>query len=392
MSMPKVVISTKAVERIRAGHLWVYRADVLECDSPGVSGAGSVVSVHDRKGRFFGKAFFSTSSLITLRLLTHEDVEIDRGFWLKRLQQAWQLRQHTVKDTEVYRLAHAEGDGMPSVILDRYGKVLCLQTLSQGAEQFKNTLVDVSMELFAPDAIVERNDSKVRVLEGLTQQVSLLRGSDPGEMVCSENGLRFYYQPLTGQKTGAFLDQRENRACALKLAFGKALDCFCYAGGFAIHIAEACEEVEAIDISEAALHWGQRNAELNQIQKIRFEADNVFDRLRLYDNLRRRFDTIILDPPAFAKSRSQVDSALRGYKEVNLRALRLLNTGGVLITTSCSQLIDENTFLNILSQAAADAKRRVQVVQKRTQSQDHPFLLSMPETYYLKCIFLRVIE
>ncbi len=388
MSSSKAIVSSKAVERIRAGHLWIYRSDVLEC----MAAPGSVVSVLDKKGKFHGRAFYSSTSLITLRLLTSLDEPIDREFWLNRVLSAFELRQRVVSNTQVYRLVHAEGDGLPSIIVDRYGETLSLQTLSQGAEQLKPLLINILLEVFAPQSVVERNDAKVRELEGLPRQLSVLHGEDTGELVCRENGLSFYYHPITGQKTGAFLDQRENRAWAQTLARGSALDCFCYTGGFATHMASCCRDVEAVDISESALDIARRTAQLNQIGNIHYELDNVFDRLRLYANLKRRFDTIVLDPPAFAKNRNHVESALRGYKEINLRALHLLNRGGLLVTASCSQLIDEITFLNLLTQAAAEARRKVQVIQKRTQAQDHPFLLSMPETYYLKCFFLRVLE
>ena len=388
MSERTAIVSPKGVDRLRAGHLWIYRSDVLQCDAD----PGAIVSVRDKKGQFHGKAFYSSSSLITLRLLASRDVTIDRGFWKGRLEQAWQLRQRVVKDTDVYRLVHAEGDGLPSIIMDRYSDVFSIQTLSQGSEQIKPILVDLLLELFQAKVVVERNDSKVRELEGLPQICSVLHGEDPGEFVCRENGLQFHFQPLKGQKTGAFLDQRENRAWARDLARGKALDCFCYTGSFAIHLARNCEEVEAVDISEAAVEMGQRNVALNGLTNVRFETENVFDRLKLYDHLKKRFDTIVLDPPAFAKNRSHVEAALRGYREINLRALRMLNPGGLLVTASCSQLIDETQFLNLLVQAASDAKRKVQILQKRTQGQDHPFLLSMPETYYLKCLFLRVLD
>jgi 23S rRNA (cytosine1962-C5)-methyltransferase len=388
MSEKAAVISPRGVDRLRAGHLWIYRTDMIQCDSD----PGSIVSVRDRKGRFYGKAFYSSSSLINLRLLTSQDIEIDRKFWRCRLQQALELRQLVVSDTEVYRLVHGEGDGLPSVIVDRYGDVFCIQTLSQGADHIKSLLVDLLLELFQPKAVIERNDSKVRKLEGLQQIHSVLYGEAPDELICLENGLRFQFQPLSGQKTGAFLDQRENRAWARKLAHGRALDCFCYAGSFAMHLARSCEQVEALDVSEPAVQAGQRNAELNGFSNVRFEVENAFDRLKLYDHLKKRFDTIVLDPPAFAKNRAHIEAASRAYREINLRALRLLNPGGLLVTASCSQLIDETYFLNLLTQAATDAKRKVQVIQKRTQSQDHPFLLSMPETYYLKCLFLRVLD
>jgi 23S rRNA (cytosine1962-C5)-methyltransferase len=381
-------ISSKAVDRLQAGHLWIYRSDVISCDSA----PGAIVSLVDEKKRFWGKAFFSSSSLISLRLLSSEDRPIDRGFWIGRLEQAMRLRQQVVSGTEVYRLVNGEGDGMPSIIVDRYGDLLCLQTLSQGAEALKPLLVEALVELFHPGCILERNDTRVRALEGLALRSGSLFGTAPDEIICQENGLRFCFQPESGQKTGAFLDQRENRLEAQRVARGRALDCFSYNGAFAIYVARSCESVEAIDVSEAAIQQAQRNAALNAVHNIQFETENAFDRLRLLDNLRQRFDTIILDPPTFAKNRGHLASALRGYKEINLRALRLLNPGGILITATCSQHVDEVTFLNILAEAAADAGRKVQILQKRTQAQDHPFLLSMPETLYLKCIFLRVID
>jgi 23S rRNA (cytosine1962-C5)-methyltransferase len=388
MNAPHALISQKAVDRLQAGHLWVYRSDVLECGAS----PGSIVIVKDKRGRVYGRAFYSSNSLITLRLITQEDRDIDKKFWRQRIEQASQLRQLVVRDSEVFRLVHGEGDWMPSIIVDRYGDVLSIQTLSQGSEQAKPVLTELLLELFQPKAIIERNDSKVRSLEGLSQTISILHGSDPGEIVCRENGRPFYYQLLSGQKTGAFLDQRENRLWAAALAHGSALDCFCYSGSFAVHLASVCDEVEAIDVSEPAVALGRRNADLNGLSNVRFETENVFDRLKLYDNLKKRFDTIVLDPPAFAKNRSHVEAALRGYREINLRALRLLNPGGVLVTASCSQLIDETLFLNLLTQAASDTRKKVQVLQKRTQGQDHPFLLSMPETFYLKCLFLRVLD
>ena len=388
MSENLAIVSSKAVERVQTGHLWIYRSDVLKCDAA----PGAIVTVRDQKGRHFGKAFFSSSSLISLRLLTTKDIPIERGFWVNRLQQAWQLRQQVVTNSEVYRIIHGESDGFPSIVVDRYGEVFSIQTLSQGAEQMKLLLVELLLEFFKPKTIVERNDSKVRTLEDLPQTISILHGEDPGEIVCSENGLRFYFHPTGGQKTGAFLDQRENRAYARSLAKGKALDCFCYSGSFALHLAQVCEEVEGIDSSETAVQTGYRNAALNNLTNIHFETDNVFDRLKLYDRLKKRFDTVVLDPPAFAKNRSHIESASRGYREINLRALRLLKSGGILVTASCSQVVDETLFLNLLNQAAADAGKNVQIIQKRTQAQDHPMLLAMPETYYLKCLILRVLD
>jgi 23S rRNA (cytosine1962-C5)-methyltransferase len=387
MKHEKAVISKRATERIEAGHLWIYRSDVKECGAEG----GAVVDLCGVKGKFYGKAFYSDKSQIALRVVTTADETVDREFWENRIRAAIALREKTVSDTEVCRLVNGEGDGIPSLIIDRYKDVLSIQTLSQGSEKIKGLIAEILSELINPVSIIERNDGKVRDLEGLPRQISLLKGEDPDEIVCLENGLKFYFHPSSGQKTGAFLDQRENRALAGRLSFGAGLDCFSYAGGFALNMAKSCQIVEAIDISESAIELAKRNAQLNGITNINFETDNVFDRLKLYDGQKRKFDTIVLDPPAFAKSRSHIAAAVRGYKEINLRAMRLLNPGGFLITCSCSQHIDENAFLNILTEAAADARRKVQVIEKRTQGKDHPFLLSMPETYYLKCIFVRIL-
>ena len=388
MSKDRVVISPKGVDRLRAGHLWIYRSDVVDSKAS----AGAIVTVSDKKGHFQGRAFFSDRSQITLRFLSREDVPINQGFFEKRVLQAFELRQRVVKNSQVYRLVNAEADGLPSIIVDQYGDYLSIQTQTQGSETIKSTIAELLVNLFHPKGIIERNDSKVRELEGLEKTNSVLYGEVPTEILANENGLSFLYQLTGGQKTGAFLDQRENRARAKELAFGRALDCFCYEGGFAIHIAGSCEEVEALDISENAIRKARANAELNKVTNLRFEAENVFDRLRLLDNLKVRYDTIILDPPAFAKNRSHLEAAIRGYKEINLRSLRLLNPSGILITSTCSQIINENLFLNLLTEAATDAKKTVQIIEKRTQAQDHPILLTMPETYYLKCIVARVIS
>jgi len=387
MNNEKAVISKRATERIKAGHLWIYRSDITGFPAEG----GSVVAVCDSGGKFYGKAFYSDKSQIALRLLTTLDETVDEGFWINRLESALILRRKVVVNSEVCRLVNGEGDGIPSVIVDRYKDVLSIQTLSQGSDKIKDLIAEILSKLIDPVSIIERNDGKVRDLEGLPKQISVLKGYDPGEIVCLENGLKFYFHPSSGQKTGAFLDQRENRALAGRLSFGAGLDCFCYGGGFALNMAGSCETVEAIDISESAIELAKKNTLLNGIINIQFETDNVFDRLKLYDGQKRKFDTIILDPPAFAKSRAHIKAAEKGYKEINLRAMRMLNPGGLLITSSCSQHMDENAFLNILARAASDAGRKVQVIEKRTQGKDHPFLISMPETFYLKCIFLRVL-
>jgi 23S rRNA (cytosine1962-C5)-methyltransferase len=339
-------------------------------------------------------AHYGAESEITLRLLSKEESEIDRGFWQARLAAAAEWRRRVVDDTDAYRLVHAEGDFLPGLVIDRYGNCFVLQTLTRGMDALKPMWVELLANQFGPRMIVERNDAKVRQLEGLPMVNSLLysnNGSSAAEFSVSENGIKFWVDLLEGQKTGAFLDQRENRAAAMNYATGRGLDCFSFHGSFALHLASDCDEVTAIDVSDAAIERARRNAGLNGITNIEFIAGNVFDKLREYDDTAERFDTIVLDPPAFAKNRGAVAGALRGYKEINLRALRILNPGGVLITCSCSYHVGEELFLEMLMEAARDAGRQVQIIEKRTQGRDHPILLTVPETYYLKCIVLRVV-
>ncbi len=410
------MVSAKGAARARSGHLWIYRGDVTRRPQ---AESGSIVRVVDQRGRFIARAHFGKESEITLRLISKDDVEIGREFWLARLRAAAAWRDRVVSDTDAYRLVHSEGDLLPGLIIDRYGDCFALQTLTRGMDALKTMWVELLVEEFHPRLIVERNDAKVRQLEGLPMVNSLLysgagqtdsslpasQGADEeskGEPTVSptaaddifitENGIKFLIDLLGGQKTGAFLDQRENRAAAMRYAGGRGLDCFSFHGSFALHLAKGCERVTAVDISEPAIERARRNAELNSITNIEFIAGNVFDLLRDYDDAGERFDTIILDPPAFAKNRGAVEAALRGYKEINLRALRLLNPGGVLITCSCSYHVGEELFLETLAEAARDAGRAVQIVEKRTQSRDHPILLTVPETYYLKCIALRVLD
>jgi 23S rRNA (cytosine1962-C5)-methyltransferase len=324
-------------------------------------------------------------------------VSIERAFWRARLQAARAWRERVVSDTDAYRLVHGEGDALPGLIVDRYGDCFSLQTLTRGMETLKRLWVELLAEEFQPRLIVERNDAKVRQLEGLPLINSVLYAATgeaqgaPAEFTVTENGLKFWIDLLGGQKTGAFLDQRENRAAAMRYGHGRALDCFSFHGSFALHLARVCESVVALDISAAAIERARRNAELNGLSNIEFAEANVFDRLRDYEEAGERFDTIVLDPPAFAKNRGAVEAALRGYKEVNLRAMKLLKPGGVLITCSCSYHVGEELFLAMLSEAARDAGRLVQIIEKRTQGRDHPMLLTVPETYYLKCVILRML-
>ena len=386
------VISAKGAIRAREGHLWIYRSDVIA--RPNVE-SGSAVRVVDQRSRFVGWAHFGAETEITLRLLSNTDVVIDREFWRRRIHAAIDWRQRIVADADAYRLVHSEGDLLPGLIVDRYGDCFVLQTLTRGMDALKPMWVELLVEQFQPRLVVERNDAKVRQFEGLPMVNSVLYsrdGSNAAEFVITENGIKFHVDLLEGQKTGAFLDQRENRAAVMNYASGRGLDCFSFHGSFALHLASDCDTVTAIDISEPAIERARRNAELNGVTNIEYIAGNVFDRLRDYDDAGERFDTIVLDPPAFAKNRSALEGALRGYKEINLRALRLLNPGGLLITCSCSYHVNEELFLEMLKEAARDVGRQVQIVEKRTQSRDHPILLTVPETYYLKCVVLRVME
>jgi 23S rRNA (cytosine1962-C5)-methyltransferase len=385
------IISAKGAARARSGHLWIYRSDVA---SPPAVASGTVVRVLDQRRNFVARAHYGAESEISLRVISNDDVEINRDFWRSRLRSAADWRKLSVSETDAYRLVHAEGDYLPGLIIDRYGDSFVIQTLTRGMDALKTMWVEILIDEFEPRLIVERNDSKVRQLEGLPLINSILHGDkDPEiELLITENGIKFRVHLLEGQKTGAFLDQRENRAAALRYASGRGLDCFSFHGSFALHLAKNCRHVTALDLSRPAIEAAIRNAELNGINNIELIEANVFDKLRDYDDARERFDTIVLDPPAFAKNRGSVEAALRGYKEINLRAMRLLNPGGMLITCSCSYHVGEDLFLGLLADAARDAGRTVQVVEKRTQARDHPILLTVPETYYLKCIVLRAIN
>ena len=387
--MVQIAISTRGAKRIRQGHLWVYRSDVRRA---GDAAPGAIVRVVDDAGNFVGQAFYSDRSEISLRFLTTGEEAIDREWWSTRLLRCAERRAATRRQTNAYRLVYSEGDLLPSLIVDVYDNVLVLQTLSQGTDLLQSLLVEILVEQFNPRAVIERNDARVREFEGLELKSGVLYGDALDKIEINQHGVRFIVSPLGGQKTGAFLDQRENYQAAKQVAHGRALDCFTCNGGFALHISPACESVLAIDISGAAIAAAQGNAELNGADKVEFRTANVFDALREMESGGERFDTIILDPPAFAKNRATVKSAVRGYKEINLRALKLLQPGGVLVTCSCSYHMSEEMFLEILADAAVDARRRVQIIERRGQSTDHPVLLGVPETHYLKCVIARVVE
>ncbi len=383
-----VTISPRGVDRLRSGHLWVYRSDIQGAEAE----PGAVVKLQDDRGRFQGRAFYSDQSQISVRLLTREDRPVDRAFFQARLEQARAYRQRVVENSEAYRLVYSEGDLLPSLIVDRYADYLVLQTLSQATERLKPMIVGILVEMFSPKGIVERNDPRVRLLEGLDRRVRVVYGEVPEEIVAQQNGVVFAQDLTRGQKTGSFLDQRENHWAARRYAAGQVLDCFCYEGGFALTIADRCDRVEGVDIAPAGLQAAERNRELNRLANVTFREGNAFDVLKGYDEAERRFQMVILDPPAFAKNRASLSAARRGYKEINLRALKLLEPGGILVTCSCSYHVAEALFLEIVAEAANDLGKKVAVLERRTQAQDHPILLTMPETHYLKCLILRALE
>jgi len=386
--MTTIKVSNRGAKRVRQGHLWVYRSDVRQADAE----AGAIVEVVDEASNFVGQAFYSDASEIALRILTTTRQTIDREWWRSRLRNCAARRVSIKRETNAYRLVYSEGDLLPSIIVDVYDGNFVWQALSQGSDRMQAELIELLVEEFQPKSVFELNDARVRQLENLELRAGVVHGEAPNEIEVSQHGIRFTVSPRTGQKTGAFLDQRENYLAAQRVARGRALDCFTFNGGFALHLATSCETVLGIDISDEAVAAASRNAALNEASNVTFRAANVFDALREMESAGERFDTIVLDPPAFTKSRATVKSGARGYKEINLRALKLLNPGGVLITCTCSYHMSEAMFLELIAQAAMDARRRLQIIEKRGQASDHPVLLRVPETHYLKCVIARVVE
>jgi 23S rRNA (cytosine1962-C5)-methyltransferase len=389
VTTPTVRITKKGVDRWKAGHPWIYLADVEK--PPADLVGGEVVRVEDGRGWFLGLAFFSRESKITLRWLSWEDVAIDRAFFKHRLLAADAIRQRALPGEKSYRVVHGEADLLPGLVVDRFGDCLSVQFLHKATEQRKQVIVDLLIEQFAPRAIVNRSDANVRKLEGLEPEKGMLHGEPPGPVVYREGHIAMEIDLLTGQKTGAFLDQRDNHVMSGEWAAGEALDCFSYVGGFALQLALRAKKVTAVEISDAACAQITANAKRNKLDNLEAVAANAFDFLRDSVDEGKKFDTIVLDPPSFAKNKSAIDAAVRGYKEINLRAMQLLNPGGILITASCTHHVDEQRFEEMLDSAAADAKRRVQILEKRGAGRDHPVLLNLRETRYLKCFVLRVL-
>lgn len=386
--LPQVVLTRRGSERWQGGHPWIYRADVES--EPELRG-GEVVRVLDGRGWLLGKAFYSGQSKITLRWLTYEDEPVEREFFRRRLEAADALRRRALPGESTYRVVHGEADLLPGLVVDRYGEYLSMQLLVPATEQRKAMWVELLAEHFRPQAIVNRSDASVRLLEGLAQEKGVLLGELPGPVSYDEGLVRMRADLLEGQKTGSFLDQRENHVMAGQYASGEALDCFSYVGGFALQLAARAERVTAVEISESAAAQLRENVAANRLGNVEVVVANAFDFLRDAVDEGRRFDTVVLDPPSFAKSKDSVAAALRGYKEINLRALQLLRPGGYLITASCTYHVDEQGFEDMLLSAAVDAKRRVQIVERRGAGKDHPVLLNLRETRYLKCYVLRVL-
>jgi 23S rRNA (cytosine1962-C5)-methyltransferase len=383
---PLAVVTARGEERVQSGHPWVYRSDVARAQAA----AGDIVVVRSPRGRTLGYALFSDRSQITLRMLAYGDEPAGDALVHQRIEAAISFRQSLGIDATAYRLVHGEADLLPSLIVDRYGEYLVVQALSQGMDRLLGTIVGALENLLGPRGILARNEARTRALEGLEQRVEVLAGEVPEWVAVRENGIEYRVDVRRGQKTGLFLDQRENRAAAAQYARGRLLDCFSYNGGFALALGRSCQETIAYDVSEEAVARIRENAERNGVA-VDARVGNVFDELRGLERLHERFDTIVLDPPAFAKSKSAVANARAGYKEINLRALKLLNAGGTLVTCSCSYAISEAMFADIVYDAAIDAQTHVTVVEKRMQGRDHPVMLGVPETYYLKCFILRKV-
>lgn len=382
------VVSPKGAKRWAAGHPWIYRSDVIRRpDEP-----AGVVVVTDTRGRQLGSALWSPPSEISLRLLETGTARIDAAWWRERIGRALARRAQLPSVASAFRLIHGEGDGLPSLVCDRYDRWLVVQLMSAGLESQRAHIVDALVALAQPEGILARNDVPLRAREDLPLEVELLTGSVPREVEVVEHGVRYLAAPWEGQKTGAFLDQRENRSFVASVARGRALDCFAYHGSFALHLATRADHVVALDISAAALQRASENASRNGLTNIEPLEANAFDFLKAEVQRGARYDTIVLDPPAFAKSRTALPAALRGYKEINLRAMRLLSRGGLLFTASCSFHLTKPLFLEMLQAAAADSGRRIALRDLRGQPLDHPEVLTIPETGYIKGALLEALD
>ncbi|MBQ3304293.1 MAG: class I SAM-dependent rRNA methyltransferase [Clostridia bacterium] len=389
--MAKVTLRKTRETRVRGGHPWIYASEIEKVE--GAFDNGDIVDVADFRGKFIGKGFYNPQSQISLRILTRNDEPCDRDFFARRIQEAWDYRR-LLCDPMSCRLIYSESDFLPGLVVDKFADVLVLQSLSLGIERIKDMICDLLMEIIQPVGIWERSDVPVRRLEGMEQTTGLLRGEVPDEVDMVENGIHFLVDVKHGQKTGFFLDQKQNRAALAPLCRdARVLDCFCHNGSFSLHAAKyGARSVLGVDISEEALEVARRNAALNGFENVTFEAHNCFDLLHELTDAGEKFDLVILDPPAFTKNKAAVPSAIRGYKEINLRGLKLVRPGGFLVTCSCSQHVLPEMFQDVINQAARDAKKRIRLVEYRTQGYDHPILPQSVETKYLKTMIIQVME
>jgi len=386
-TLPEVKVNRKAAGRVASGHPWIFSSDVVD---RGTAVSGDAVRVVDGSKRTLGTAHYSSTSQITLRMLSTRVEPVDRAFFASRVAAAIAYRQRVVTNSDCYRLVYSEADQLPGLIVDRYGDSLVVQTLNQAMDRSLDIILEVLQDLCRPRTVVARNDVAVRTREALPLETRTLAGTAEPAAV-TMNGLQFRVDLIGGQKTGIYLDQRENYVAAARWANGRALDCFTSTGGFAIHAASNCESVEAVDSSAAALATAAANAAANGISNLRWIEADAFDLLSGHAAAGRKFDTIVLDPPAFTKSRSNVDAAMRGYMEINRRALELLSPRGVLISCSCSHHVSEAALLEAIAQASLDTRRTLRILERRTQSLDHPILLTVPETHYLKCLIFEAL-
>jgi len=387
---PSLKLSPRGVARLHAGHPWVYRSDIAAAnDVP----PGSLVRVTDLRGKFLGTALYSSSSQISIRMISRGEVADLPALVAERIRAAIAYRKELVSNTNAYRIVFSEADFLPGLIVDRYHDVLSVQihTQAMDAGPLRQIVVETLATELKPAGIVERVDGRIRELEQLAPRQSGLLWGQKSFALVEMNGVRFHYDGLEGQKTGAFLDQRENYAAAAQYARGEALDAFCYQGGFALHLAPKCSAVTGVDSSRPALEMAEKNAALNGRELEWIEA-NAFDLLRDYAAAGRRYDTIVLDPPAFAKTKRDLAKALGGYKELNLRALKMLRPGGLLVTCSCSFHVSAPDFLEVVAAAARDAHKSARILESRGQAKDHPTLLNVPETIYLKCLIIVVSD
>jgi len=385
-----VKLSLRGATRLLGRHPWVYRSDVVGADD---IPPGALVRVQDSRGKFLGTALYSSSSQIAIRMVSHGSVVDLPGLVAERIRAAIVYRKELVSNTDAYRIVFSEADFLPGLIVDRYNDVISLQILTQAmdAAPVREAVLQTLCDELRPAGIVERVEARIRELEQLPPRQSGLLWGEKSSTEYRMNGVGFYYDGLEGQKTGAFLDQRENYAAAVQYAHGEALDAFCYQGGFALHLAAKCSSVTGVDSSRPALEMAEKNATLNG-RDLEWIEGNAFDLLREYAAASRRYDTIVLDPPAFAKTKRDLEKALRGYKELNLRAMKMLRTGGILVTCSCSFHVSAADFLKMVADAAQDAHKSLRVVENRGAAKDHPILLNVPETSYLQCLILNVSD